>query len=189
MLFLLPLYLQQERGLSPLDSGLTSFFQALGLLLAMPVAGVLYNRVGARPLVVLGMLGATFTAAALAFVESDASQWLLRGVLLLRGVSFALALLPLQTAAFTSIVSASTGDATALFNMLRHVAASVGVALLASLLALAGMPIAFFGGACLGLLGLVAATRIPSLDPTPTTTPAPRPTTVGSPAALGDARP
>jgi EmrB/QacA subfamily drug resistance transporter len=162
MLFVLQLYLQQVRGLGALESGLTSFPQALGLLLAMPLASVLYGRLSARPLVVVGLLGATATAVLLAFAPPDVDVWTLRAILFARGISFALTLLPLQTAAFTTISSAQTGRASALFNMLRPVAAAVGVAVLASILGLAGVPAAFGAAALLGALGAFAATRLPA---------------------------
>ena len=53
-LFLLPLFLQLERGLSPLQSGLVTFPQAIGVMLMAPVLTRLYPRVGPRRLVVLG---------------------------------------------------------------------------------------------------------------------------------------
>ncbi|HET6317239.1 MAG TPA: DHA2 family efflux MFS transporter permease subunit, partial [Chloroflexota bacterium] len=119
MLFLLPLYLQQLRGLSALESGLTSFPQALGLLAAMPLVSILFARVSARSLITAALLGTTATAIALALAPMDVDLWTLRAILFLRGVSFALALLPLQTAAFSTITSTQTGRASALFNMLR----------------------------------------------------------------------
>src|SRR5207248_10259645 len=78
MLFLLPLYLQQLRGLSAFESGLTSVPQALGLVCMIPLASVLFPRVGARPLVTVGMAGTTLTAALLVLVDGTTDLWWVR---------------------------------------------------------------------------------------------------------------
>jgi EmrB/QacA subfamily drug resistance transporter len=134
MLFLIPLFLQQLRGLSALESGLTSFPQALGLVSIMPLAGRLYSRVGPRRLIVLGLAGATVTAAVFLLLDLETDLWVIRGVLYVRGLSLGLALLPLQTTTFSTISSRDTGRASALFSSVRQVASSVGVAVLATVL-------------------------------------------------------
>jgi len=56
------LLLQAERGLGPLQSGLTTFPQAIGVFVAAPVAGRIYSLLGPRRLMLLGLsLGATST--------------------------------------------------------------------------------------------------------------------------------
>jgi MFS family permease len=55
MIFYVPLYLQTVAGRSPLDAGLQMMPQALMIAVVMPVAGCLYNRIGARWLVVGGL--------------------------------------------------------------------------------------------------------------------------------------
>ena len=56
--FVLPLYLQGLRGLDPLHSGLTTFPQAIGILISSQIAGRIYPRVGPRRLITGGLLGA-----------------------------------------------------------------------------------------------------------------------------------
>jgi EmrB/QacA subfamily drug resistance transporter len=187
MLFLVPLFLQQLRGLSALESGLTSFPQALGLVSIMPLAGWLYARVGPRRLIVVGLMGATLTAALFVLVDLDTDLWWIRAILYLRGLCFGLALLPLQTTTFATIRLADTGRASALFSSARQVASSLGVALLASVLvagahgavghgatdlaasgaaqaALLGFQYAFAAAAALGLAATAAAFSIHDED-------------------------
>ena len=58
--FLVPLLLQLEMGLSPLQSGLTTFPAAIGIALTAQPAGRLYNYVGPRRLVITGGMSGAF---------------------------------------------------------------------------------------------------------------------------------
>jgi EmrB/QacA subfamily drug resistance transporter len=133
-LFLLPLLLQAERGMSPLESGLTTFPQAIGVAMMAQLAGRFYPRVGPRRMMMAGMAGAALTSLAFLLVDLQTSQWWIQLILLARGWAFALTLVPLQAATFATIRSPDTGRASAVFNANRQVAASLGVALLATVL-------------------------------------------------------
>jgi hypothetical protein len=67
-------------------------------------------------------------------VDLQTSQWWIRGIMLIRGFGFALMLVPLQTATYATIRPQDTGRASAIYNTNRQVAASFGVALLATVL-------------------------------------------------------
>ena len=60
-LFLVPLFLQQVRGFGAFDTGLAILPQALAAAVFMPIGGILFDRIGARPLV-LGGLGCVAAA-------------------------------------------------------------------------------------------------------------------------------
>jgi EmrB/QacA subfamily drug resistance transporter len=178
-LFLLPLLLQAEMGLSPLESGLTTFPQALGVFLVAQPAGRIYRHVGPRRMMMAGMAGATLTTLAFLLVDLETSQWWIRLIMLARGGSFALTLIPMQTATFATIEGKDTGRASAIFNAGRQVAASFGVALLATVLtnrlahhdaalgnpatrdgALTAFHEAFLVAAALAVVGIIAALLI-----------------------------
>jgi EmrB/QacA subfamily drug resistance transporter len=133
-LFLLPLFLQAERGLSPLESGLTTFPMAIGVAMMAQLAGRMYSRVGPRRMMMAGMVGAALTSLAFLRVDLETSRWWIQFILLARGWSFALTLVPLQAATFATIRPEDTGRASAVFNANRQIAASLGVALLATVL-------------------------------------------------------
>ncbi len=134
VLFLLPLLLQAEKGMTPLQSGLTTFPQAVGVAMMAQVAGRLYPRVGPRRMMMVGMVGTVLTTLAFVWVDLGTSGWSIQLIMLARGWSFALALVPLQAATFATISPADTGRASAVFNAGRQIAASFGVALLATVL-------------------------------------------------------
>lgn len=178
-LFLLPLLLQAEMGLGPLESGLTMFPQAIGVFMMAQPAGRLYRHIGPRRMMMAGMTGVMLTTLAFLLVDLETSQWWIRLIMLARGWSFALTLIPIQTATFATIRSEDTGRASAIFNAGRQVAASFGVALLATVLtnrlthydaalgspatrdgALSAFHEAFLVAAGLAVLGIIAALLI-----------------------------
>ena len=168
VLFLLPLFLQELRGLSALDSGLTTFPQALGMLLMVPVTSRLYPRVGPRRMLTIALAGITVTSALFLLVDLGTSLWWIRAIMSLRGVSMSFAIVASQAAAFASIPSEETGRASSLFNTNRQVAASIGVAALATVLddrtSVAAFHDAFAASIVLGLLGIAFALRIHDED-------------------------
>ena len=133
-LFLLPLLLQAEMGLGPLESGLTTFPQAIGVAMMAQPAGRLYRRMGPRRMMMAGLTGATLTTVAFLLVDLETSQWWIRLIMFLRGCSFAPMMVSLQAATYATISPQDTGRATAIFNAGQQVASSLGVAILATAL-------------------------------------------------------
>jgi EmrB/QacA subfamily drug resistance transporter len=156
VLFLLPLYLQELRGLSALESGLTTFPQAIGVVLSSQIVGRLYPRVGPRRLMAIGLTGAAISVSLFAFVTLDTNLWWIRGLMFMRGVSMAYAFIPLQAATYATITPADTGRASAIYSTQRQVAAALGVAVLATVLT----TLAVHGG---GSVGETAVTGTGSL--------------------------
>ncbi|MGA7672554.1 MAG: DHA2 family efflux MFS transporter permease subunit [Nitrolancea sp.] len=134
IMFLLPLLLQAERGLTPLQSGMTTFPQAIGVMMTAALAGKLYNTVGPRRLMVVGMTLSALSTFAFMLVGLNTGDWSIRALLLVRGAAFGLALVPLQAATFAQITSEETGHASAAFSVIRQVASSFGVAMIATVL-------------------------------------------------------
>ena len=133
--FIMPQFLQTERGLSPLTSGLTTFPTAIGIMIVAPLVGRFYPIVGPRRLVMTGALLATCAAFALRYVDTTTNLWLVRLQMLPLGVAFGLVFIPLQTSSFARVSLAQMGRATAAYNAVRQVATSFGFALLATTLA------------------------------------------------------
>jgi EmrB/QacA subfamily drug resistance transporter len=138
VLFVAPLFLQQGLGVTPLTSGLTTFPEALGVLLSSQIVARLYPRVGPRRLMVAGLTGVTIVIGLLSLIGPDTSLWLMRVLIFLTGAGMAFAFVPVQTAAFATISSAATGRASALSNALRQLGSALGVAVLGEVLSAVG---------------------------------------------------
>jgi EmrB/QacA subfamily drug resistance transporter len=134
VIFLMPLYLQNLRGFTPLESGLTTFPQALGVIVSSQLVGRLYHRVGPRRLIVFGMLGMAAATLPLAFIGLDTSLWQIRAIMFARGICMAFAFVPMQAATYANIAPVDTGRASAIYSTQRQVAAALGVATLGTVL-------------------------------------------------------
>lgn len=201
LLFLLPLFLQTLRGLSALDSGLTTFPQAIGVILASRFVGKLYQRVGPRRLLAVGLGGVAMASALFLLVDLDTSLWWIRAIMFLRGLFFACSIISLQAASFATISPADTGRASSLFSTIRQVGAAFGVALLATVLStrtstrvgaasgelairaaqVSAYHDAFLGSVIIAMLGMLCALSIRDADaaitmkPRSASTPVPEP--------------
>jgi EmrB/QacA subfamily drug resistance transporter len=133
VLFLLPLFLQGLLGLTALQSGLTTFPQAIGIIISTQLVGRLYARVGPRRLIFFGMLGMSIITFCFVFIDLHTSLWWVRGIMFVRGIFMAFSFVPLQASTFSNISAADTGRASAIFSTQRQVAASIGVAALATI--------------------------------------------------------
>jgi EmrB/QacA subfamily drug resistance transporter len=133
--FVLPLYLQGLRGLDPLHSGLTTFPQAIGILISSQIAGRIYPRVGPRRLILFGLLGVTVATASLLFVGLETDLWWIRTIVLLRGFAIGFCFVSSQAASYAEIAPADNGRASAIYSTQRQMSASIGIALMATVLA------------------------------------------------------
>ncbi|MGC8511904.1 MAG: DHA2 family efflux MFS transporter permease subunit [Acidimicrobiales bacterium] len=140
VLYLVPLYYQDARGLSALDSGLSTFPEAIGVLIAAQVVSrYLYPRIGPRRLMAAGLAGiAAVTVSMAAATGPSTSLWYMRVLMFSLGFCIPFVMMSMQAAAFATISPASTGRASTLFNANRQLGGAVGVALLSTVLAAIG---------------------------------------------------
>ena len=128
---LLPLYLEIVRGRTPLQTGLLLIPQGLGAALAMPAAGALTDRAGARPVVIGGVTLALAGTAAYTQIAADTSYWYLAGPLLLIGGGLGATITPSMAAAFQAVDRPAIPAATAAISTIQRIAGSLGTVLLA----------------------------------------------------------
>lgn len=152
-MFLLPLYFQQRGGLSALDAGLALAPQAVGTGLAFVVVGRVADRLPPRPLAVAGMV--VGTAGTVPFVVAD-DPVLLGVALLVRGIGFGVATLPIAVAIYRTLPKSAIPDASSASNVVQRIGAATGTALIAAVLQAAGFTAAL--AVMLGLTALALAT-------------------------------
>jgi MFS transporter, DHA2 family, multidrug resistance protein len=132
--FLLPLYLQNSLGYTAVQAG--AFFLPVGLLQAVtsPVSGILADRVNPR---IPGAVGIALLAFSLYLnsrlsLYSEHSQIMIP--LILRGFAMGLLFTPLSTLAISKIPKNKMAQASGLFNVIRQIGGSFGVAFMGAML-------------------------------------------------------
>lgn len=131
--FMLPLYLQDLRGLTALDTGLLLLPQGLAMVIAGPLAGRLTDKIGARPVAVAGCLLLALNTWDLSHLTLDTTYDALRGILVLRGLALGLAMTPTQLVGLAAVPEQQRTNASSIFTASKNIFSSFGVALLATI--------------------------------------------------------
>ena len=184
LLFLVALFFQDGLGLSALQSGLSTFPEALGVMLgAQVVTRLLYPRLGPRRVMISGLLVLAVILVLMTLIDARTNLWWMRLLLFVAGYGMAHVFVPSQAAGFATISVSDTGRASTLFNAQRQLGGAVGVALLTSVVAAVGplrqvghrvLPnvdayhTGFLVAAAVAIVAAVAALTVSDADAAPT---------------------
>jgi DHA2 family multidrug resistance protein len=127
-LLLLPIFLQTLLGYPALNAGIAMAPRGLGSFLAMPLIGTVINRFDPRKLLGLGLIGSAWTLYELSRLNLQAGYWDIFWPQFIQGCCLALLFVPLTTAAMDPIAKEEMGNATSMFNLMRNLGGSVGIA-------------------------------------------------------------
>ncbi len=137
-MILVPLYYQEVRGQSVINTGLLCGPQGIGALVAMPIAGRLTERFGGGRIAIVGVSLLALSTVPFVFIGPSTSIVAISLVLVVRGVSIGMSFMPAMTAAFTSMRPDQLSDATPQINVLMRLGGAIGTAILAVILQRAG---------------------------------------------------
>lgn len=178
-MILLPLYLQNLRGLTPLATGLLVMPGGLAMGLLGPTVGRLFDRFGGRLLVVPGSIGIVAALAGFSRIAMTTPYWQLVGLHVLLMASLAATFTPVFTLGLGALPQHLYSHGSSMLGTLQQVAAAFGTALVVTVMStrstdlvadgldavtahLDGMRLAFLVSAALGLIVIVAATLLPN---------------------------
>ncbi|MGW3988951.1 MFS transporter [Streptomyces sp. NPDC004830] len=173
-IFLLSQYMQGVLGYSPTEAGLRMLPWTGMPMLVAPLAGIMADRIGGRPVVATGLF---LQALGLGFMSvvatTDASYTAQLPALIISGVGMALFFAPASHLVMSSVRPQEQGIASGANNAMREVGGALGVAVMASIFAAQGgyetgqtfvdgmRPALVTGSAVVALAG-VAALLIPT---------------------------
>lgn len=135
VMVLFPVYLQTVRGYSPMDTGLIMLAQAIGSILFTPIGGRLFDKVGARPLALVGLTAVSAALFWLSQVSLDTGLLMLLLPLFMIGCGMGLIMMALNTHVLNSAPRRLIGRVTSLTTAAQHVVTSFAVAGLTGFLA------------------------------------------------------
>ena len=134
-MILMPLYWQELRGFSVIETGLLTGPQGLGMAIAMPVAARMTERYGGGPVALVGVLVTAVMTIPFALIGAHTGIAWLCVVMVLRGVGMGASFMPAMTAAFAALDRSEVSHATPQLNVLNRVGGSLGTTVLAVVLA------------------------------------------------------
>jgi EmrB/QacA subfamily drug resistance transporter len=138
-IFLLAQFFQVTQGRSPLEAGLLTLPWTAMPMFVAPIAGLLSDRIGSRPLMVAGLtLQATGIALLAAVSSPDVPYSELIIPFVLAGAGMALVFAPTANAVLNAVRPEEAGQASGATNAIREVGGTLGVAVLASVFAANG---------------------------------------------------
>ncbi|WP_081756864.1 DHA2 family efflux MFS transporter permease subunit [Gorillibacterium massiliense] len=133
-MMLLPLYLQNVRGYTPLESGLLMLPGAVLMGVLMPLAGKLFDRFGAKWLAIIGLVITIITTIGFIDLTDSTSYTYLLLMSTGRRIGISLLMMPLQTAGLNQLPPKLEAHGNAITNTVRQVAGAMGTSLLVTVM-------------------------------------------------------
>jgi len=134
-LVLLPIMLQTLLGYPALQAGIAMAPRGMGSLIGMPVIGLIVGKIDARKLVAVGLIMGALTLIWLGELNLNAGYWDIFWPQFLQGLGLSALFVPLTTISMDPIPRERMGNATSLFNLMRNLGGSIGIAVTGSMLA------------------------------------------------------
>jgi DHA2 family multidrug resistance protein len=133
-LVLLPLLLQTLLGYPSLQAGIALAPRGMGSFISMPIVGMLIGRVDARKILATGLAVGSLTLFWLGSLNMSLGYWDIFWPQFIQGVSLGLLFVPLTTITMDPIPRENMGNATSIFNLMRNMGGSMGIAAATTLL-------------------------------------------------------
>ncbi|NIJ12966.1 DHA2 family lincomycin resistance protein-like MFS transporter [Saccharomonospora amisosensis] len=177
-MILLPLYLQNLRGISPLETGLLLMPGGLAMGLLGPTVGKLFDRFGSRPLVLPGSIAIVLALGGLTQISMTMPYWQVLAIHTLLMLGLAATFTPTFTLGMGALPSHLYSHGSSMLGTLQQVAAAFGTALVVTVMSaraaqlagsgiasvpaqVSGMKLAFGVVAALAVVTVVIAATLP----------------------------
>lgn len=177
---LLPIYMQNMAGYTAFESGLMILPGALVMGIMSPINGRIFDRIGARWLVIIGLSIVTVTTFLFTDLTATTSFTYLTVVFAIRMFGISMVMMPATTAGLNQMPNRLIPHGTAMNNTMRQVAASIGTAMLITVMTgsaletgkaadpsdlIHGVNIAFYVTTALTIIALVLSFYIKGTTP------------------------
>ncbi|AIQ62322.1 MFS transporter [Paenibacillus stellifer] len=133
-MILLPLYLQNIRGFTPMESGLMLLPGAILMGIMSPITGIIFDKIGARWLSIIGLIITVITTWEFSRLTDSTTYLHLILTYTARMFGMSMLMMPITTAGLNQLPQRLNSHGTAMSNTLRTVAGALGMALFVSLM-------------------------------------------------------
>jgi DHA2 family multidrug resistance protein len=134
-LVLLPIMLQTVLGYPSLQAGIAMVPRGLASFIFLPIVGVMLARIGPRKMLAFGFGATGITLLWLGSLNLNLGYWDIFWPQFIQGIAMACLFVPLTTITMDPIPQEEMGNATSIFNVMRNIGGSVGIAASATILA------------------------------------------------------
>jgi EmrB/QacA subfamily drug resistance transporter len=131
-LFILPLFYQQVKGMDTFTAGLMLAPQGIGMLLTRGMAGKMTDRVGARFVVVIGLIIVAIGTVPFLFAGAGTNDIFLLGTLFIRGAGLAGITIPIMASIYDELKQEEITHGTIVTRILQQIGGAFGTAILVS---------------------------------------------------------
>ncbi|RQW85352.1 MAG: DHA2 family efflux MFS transporter permease subunit, partial [Geobacter sp.] len=132
---MLPLFLQTLMGYSATMAGLVMAPGGIASVIVMPLVGAYIQKHDGRKIILAGLLLGAYSLFLMRGFSLQASYWDFVWPRVMLGAALGMIFPPLSRATLANIAKVEMGNATGIFNLLRNIGGSVGIAISATLLA------------------------------------------------------
>jgi len=136
MIILLPIYMQNVLQLTPLQSGLLLLPGGIVMGLMAPVVGRLYDRIGARKIVIPGSVFVSGGLWAMSILGVDGQIWQVLASHMILSIGLACLFTPLFTSSLGSLPKDLNPYGSAVIGTIQQVSGAAGIALFVSIMSL-----------------------------------------------------
>lgn len=130
----IPLFLQNFRGYTTMETGIILFPGAVACGLIMPIAGRLADKFGAKTVVTLGLILLGLGTWRLMFLNMNTDYYIIVIDMVIRGIGLGLYLMPLAVLGMSGIAIEKISRASSINNCMRQVSNSMGIAALTTVM-------------------------------------------------------
>jgi EmrB/QacA subfamily drug resistance transporter len=135
LMFVLPTFWQTVKGFTPLQTGLAGLPLSISVIIVSPLASILGHRIAPKRLIQLGMVANILSLFLLREALSvNATPWTLAPALSLFGIGMGLVMSQISNLTLSAVDISLAGEASGINNTMRQVGASLGSAIIVSLL-------------------------------------------------------
>jgi DHA2 family multidrug resistance protein len=126
---ILPLFYQEVLGYTALTAGIVVGPRGIGSMLGLPVIGIISNRIDNRYAVSAGFIAFGICTLYFSFVNLSISPVTLLVPIVLTGFALSFVFVPISSMAISTLSNENMGNATCVFNLLRNIGGSIGIAM------------------------------------------------------------
>ncbi|MFT8351900.1 DHA2 family efflux MFS transporter permease subunit [Clostridium saccharoperbutylacetonicum] len=132
--FLMPIFLQQIRGLDSMNTGLILFPEAIATAISMVLYGKIGNKFDVRLFAVFALILIGINSYSMSKITLDTPNMTITILLLIRGFGVGFLMAPVQTIGFSGLPKEAMSNASALTNTVKQVGTSIGVTIITSVM-------------------------------------------------------